>query len=318
MSVVIAAYNAENYIEEAINSCLAQSHQDIEIIIVNDGSTDNTASIINNYAQKHDQIKVLHQENKGVGAARNQGNSMTTSEFIAVLDADDVMLKNRLVEQFDFLKSNNNIDAVSCWANYINERSKKIGDCITPTDLHVLTDYERYIKEDRPFMGIIHSGMMYRKSSVLRVGGYRDMRPGQDTDLWNRMAENGLKILVMPKILIQYRIYQGAGNTSAGIKTLYTSQWIQELIYQRKHGIQEISFEKYMEEIEKKPILEKWAFKRKIYAKYYFKHAGLRLGRKKYLAFIGSILMAGILDFGMVFSRLKKQLFYKHKGDANL
>lgn len=314
MSVVIAVYNADKYIDEAIRSCLSQTHQDIEIIIVNDGSTDNTASIINEYAQKYHHIKVFHQENKGVGAARNQGNSMASSEFIAVLDADDIMLKDRLEEQFLFLKQNLEVDAVSCWANYINERGKKIGDCISPTDLHVIADYDRYIKDDRPFMGIIHSGMMYRKSAVLSVGGYRNMRPGQDTDLWNRMAEHGLKILVMQKILIQYRIYQGEGNTSAGIKTLYTSQWLQELIYQRKHGIQEVSFERYMEDIERKPAIQKWDIKRKIYAKYYFKHAALRLGRKKYLAFIGSILMAGMLDFNMVFSRLKKQLFFNRKG----
>jgi glycosyltransferase involved in cell wall biosynthesis len=316
ISIVIAAYNADKYIEASIESCLKQTHHEIEIIIVNDGSTDNTALIIDKYAQTTPLIKVIHQENKGVGFARNVGNHFATSELIAVLDADDLMTPTRLEEQYAFMKANEDIDGISCWASYINDQGKQIGYCISPTDLKTREDYQHYIAIDKPFIGLIHSGMLYRKSAVLGVGGYRNIRPGQDSDLWNRMAENGSKLLVLPKVLLKYRIYQSKENTSAGIKTLYASNWLQESMRRRKHGITEITFEQYMADIHNKPLFERINVERKIYAKYYFKHAALRLGHKSYFGFIASFFMAALLDFSMVLKRVKKQLNFKKEGQA--
>nr|WP_288964679.1 glycosyltransferase [uncultured Mogibacterium sp.] len=89
VSVIIPIYNSEEYIEQGIQSVLNQSNIEVELILVNDGSTDGSAGIIDEYAKKYDSVKAIHQENAGVGAARNRGIREATGEYIAYLDSDD-------------------------------------------------------------------------------------------------------------------------------------------------------------------------------------------------------------------------------------
>ena len=89
ISVILSAYNEEKFIEKAIESVVNQTLKDIEIIIINDGSTDNTLSIINGYANDDSRIKVIDQENIGLGASRNKGMKIATGEYVTFLDGDD-------------------------------------------------------------------------------------------------------------------------------------------------------------------------------------------------------------------------------------
>ena len=91
-SIIIPAYNAQSYIERAIESALRQTYDDIEIIIINDGSTDKTGEIIEEYSQKHTNIKVISTDNGGVSRARNIGIDNSSGEYIVFLDADDELL----------------------------------------------------------------------------------------------------------------------------------------------------------------------------------------------------------------------------------
>ena len=89
ISVILSAYNEEKFIEKAIESVVGQTLKDIEIIIINDGSTDNTLNIINSYAEDDSRIKVIDQENIGLGASRNKGMKIANGEYITFLDGDD-------------------------------------------------------------------------------------------------------------------------------------------------------------------------------------------------------------------------------------
>ena len=89
ISIIIPAYNAESFIEACLQSLLAQTHENIELIVVNDGSTDKTGEIAEEWSQKDARIRVLHQENQGVSAARNAGLEMAKGDYIGILDADD-------------------------------------------------------------------------------------------------------------------------------------------------------------------------------------------------------------------------------------
>ena len=89
ISVILSAYNEEKFIEKAIGSVINQTLEDIEIIIINDGSTDNTLNIINGYAKEDSRIKVINQENIGLGASRNKGMKIASGEYVTFLDADD-------------------------------------------------------------------------------------------------------------------------------------------------------------------------------------------------------------------------------------
>lgn len=96
ISVIVAAYNAQEYLEECLGSILQQGISDYEIIVINDGSTDRTAEILDHYAAKYDQITVIHKENGGPSSARNRGLDIAKGEYVAFLDADDKMANNAL------------------------------------------------------------------------------------------------------------------------------------------------------------------------------------------------------------------------------
>ena len=94
ISVIIPAYNAEKYISECLDSVLRQSYKNIEIIVVDDGSADNTYTVVKGYSERHSNIVLVHQENGGVCSARNKGLDMASGDFIMFLDADDYLVQN--------------------------------------------------------------------------------------------------------------------------------------------------------------------------------------------------------------------------------
>ena len=104
ISVVIPAYNAVAYLDEAINSIINQSFTDLEIICVDDGSTDNTLDVLQSYASKDDRIQVYHQENQGHDGAIDTGISKAKGKYIYLMDADDILDLNALEELYDIME----------------------------------------------------------------------------------------------------------------------------------------------------------------------------------------------------------------------
>lgn len=112
VSIIVPVYNAGKYIAETLDSVLAQTYSNWELIIVNDGSTDNTLQLIENYSGKDKRISFITKPNTGVSDTRNTGITKAKGEFIAFLDADDVWLLNNLEKKIDYLKNHHDIDFV--------------------------------------------------------------------------------------------------------------------------------------------------------------------------------------------------------------
>lgn len=119
VSICMPAYNAEAYIAQAINSLLAQSYENIEIIIINDGSTDGTTGILNSYQQPN--IKIFHQANKGQCAAANLAFHHSTGEYIKFMDADDLISADFIKNQVHVLNNNRNQVASASWGRFYND-----------------------------------------------------------------------------------------------------------------------------------------------------------------------------------------------------
>ena len=113
LSVIIPVYQAEQVLEKCIDSVLAQSFQDLEIILVDDGSTDRSGVICDNYAKQDSRIKVIHKKNAGVSAARNSGLSLASGEYIAFVDSDDYLEPNMYQSMMDKMLKYN-CDVVMC------------------------------------------------------------------------------------------------------------------------------------------------------------------------------------------------------------
>lgn len=127
VTVIIPAYNAEQYISETLDSILNQTYKNLEILCINDGSTDNTENIIKNYMQRDKRIKLHSQENKGLPASRNVGMNLATGDMITFIDADDTCSPNTIESSINLLKENN-FDIVINYLDYrITVKNKPIG-----------------------------------------------------------------------------------------------------------------------------------------------------------------------------------------------
>ena len=129
ISVIVPAYNAEKYIIECLNSIENQTYQNVEIIVVDDGSTDNTYTVVEEYAKNRNNIILFHQENGGVCAARNKGIEISSGEYITFLDADDYFLTDTLQVLFDTITSRN-ADIVG--GTVVNEDTSGSPDDVEP------------------------------------------------------------------------------------------------------------------------------------------------------------------------------------------
>lgn len=193
VSVIIPYYNDGLYIDEAVDSILKQTHQHIEIIIVNDGSTDEfSIHQINNYTKP--KTTVIHQENKGGAAARNTGFQNANADFVLTLDGDDMFESTFIEKAIKILSENQNVAAVSAWAKGFGER----------TFLWKLTGgtVENFVSNNQCV-----ACALIRKTVWQEVKGYNEKLRNQyeDWDFWLRITQLGYIVHVINEPLFLYR-----------------------------------------------------------------------------------------------------------------
>lgn len=198
----MSVYNGEKYFHEAINSILNQTFTDFEFIIINDGSTDESAAIISSYNDTR--IRLIQQENKGLAPALNVGLKATRGKYIARMDADDISLPERFEKQFNFLESHPECVAVGSNAKIIDMGGEYL---YTSCNLIAWENILHYLP-NTPFF---HSSTMFRKDIAIECGGYFEeiKHHFEDMILWNRMAQLG-ELRNIERPLIKYRLVPSA------------------------------------------------------------------------------------------------------------
>ena len=202
VSVVMSAYNAERYLREAMDSMLAQTFRDFELILIDDGSKDATTKIANEYAAKDNRIRVISRPNKGLTVSLNEGLGLARAPLIARMDADDVALPQRFERQVAFLDDHPDVVVVGSHVELVDPYGVHIGNVEYPAD-HAAID-KRLIEKGEG--GVLpHPATMLRADAVRQVGGYREQfNNSEDLDLWLRLAEIG-RVANVPEILLKYR-----------------------------------------------------------------------------------------------------------------
>ena len=193
ISVVIPAYNAAKYIKESIESVLQQDYSNLEIILVDDGSTDETAKIVQQY-----DVQYIYQENKGVSAARNTGLQAANGIFIASIDADDLWLPNKLSIQFKVFQEQPALDMVFCQIKqFICPVAKQDGMSL-------------YIPEGNKILpGYTPVTMLIKKQAFQKVGKFNeDFKFGDFLEWYGRVKESNLKETVINEVLALRRIHK--------------------------------------------------------------------------------------------------------------
>ncbi len=185
ITVLMPAYNAEKYIDEAIRSVLVQTFTDFELLIVNDGSTDNTKQMIESYDDPR--IRLINQTNRGIASALNIGLLNAKADLIARFDADDICMPERLQVQYEFLKDNPDHIIVGSDADYMDMNGEYVFTCGLPA-------YSNEEIQDLAFhkCPFIHSAVLFRKAFVLQAGGYNENAYAfQDHLLWAMVIKQG-------------------------------------------------------------------------------------------------------------------------------
>jgi len=199
----MAVYNGAAYLREAIDSILAQTFDDFEFIIVDDGSIDGTPEVLRSFTDSR--IHIFRQDNQGPAAAANRGILEATSCYIARLDADDVANPDRLEKQVQFLENHPDFVLVGGFLEFITSDGRPIYVQTVPTSA---SDVRRLLEAGgNPFL---HSAVMYRRGAALACGIYNaTLRTGVDPDFLKRLARQGQATnLQFP--VGKYRITPGA------------------------------------------------------------------------------------------------------------
>jgi glycosyltransferase involved in cell wall biosynthesis len=201
VSVIIPTYNCERYIAKAVESVLQQQDCSYEIIIIDDGSTDNTKEIL---APLSNFVRYIRQENRGVAVARNHGIAEAKGDFIAFLDADDYFLPGKLAAQAAIFAKRPNLGIVHSGWERVDNQGKKLVE-IRPWENVPQLDLENWLR----WKPVLPSAMMFRREWLEYVGGF-DSRfpPAEDTDLVLRLALKGCQSTWLRQITVCYRQHE--------------------------------------------------------------------------------------------------------------
>ncbi len=202
VSVVMAVYNGETYLREAIESILKQSEKNFEFIIVDDGSKDGTATIIEEFKGNDMRIIALTvKHNMGLVYCLNKGISIAKGEYVARMDADDISLPHRFERQLSFMKETG-ISICGAWAEAINASGDKLYTMTYPPKAE---EIKLFSIKHNPF---IHSTVMIRRDVLNDVGGYSKMfKHVEDYELWTRILYKYVGGNIS-EVLLKYRIHE--------------------------------------------------------------------------------------------------------------
>jgi len=199
ITVLMPAYNAGKYIREAIESVLQQTHKNLELLIVNDGSTDDTVSVVLSFNDPR--IALVNKEHEGIAQALNTGLRLADGHYVARFDADDICMPDRLEKQFNFLQDHPDYVLTGSDAEYILENGEYLFSfkCIA----HSNEEIQRNMYVYCPF---IHSSVMYNKHEVIKAGGYNvHAHNFEDYLLWTALAKTGkMQNLREPLIKVRF------------------------------------------------------------------------------------------------------------------
>jgi|26BtaG_2_1085354.scaffolds.fasta_scaffold10070_2 glycosyltransferase involved in cell wall biosynthesis len=208
-SVIIPLYNKEKFIQETIESVLSQDFKDFEIIVINDGSTDDSVSKLKNISDSR--LKIVHQVNQGVGAARNNGMSHANFEWIAFLDGDDIWASNHLSELKQIISTFPSSGMIATnYKLFYSDTDIKIEDKKLKTNIRSIDYFLEPI--------VWTSATAIKKDVFKNLGGFTDHKNGEDLEYWVRTALN-YPTAVSDKITAYYRKNTG-GITDSFSETL--------------------------------------------------------------------------------------------------
>jgi glycosyltransferase involved in cell wall biosynthesis len=193
ISVIIPVYNGERYLAEAIESVLAQGYTLLEVILIDDGSADQSAAV----ARQYKEVQYFYQPNSGLSAALNHGISQATGRFFAFLDADDLWVENKISLQMAAFDKDHDLEAV--FGQHIRFYTRESGASDMGT---------KKVFDDKILPALFKGAMLIKRESFFRVGLFDTaLTLGDFVDWYKRASEVHLKTLILPDVVLKRRIH---------------------------------------------------------------------------------------------------------------
>lgn len=236
LAVVMAVKNGAECVAKAVESVLSQSLQDFEFVVIDDGSTDDTAAILDRYAATDRRMRVIHQPNQGLGPSLNTAIRSTTAPFIARQDADDESLPGRFEAQVRFMQANPAVVVCGTWAEFVHE---PWGYPFAFTPPSAAADVRAWLERgDRP---IVHGSVVMRRSALEREGNlYRFRGCSQDIDLWLRLLAFG-DFALMPALLYRYTVSASSASARQSFRQAAAGKLAEKLHAERNANGKELT-----------------------------------------------------------------------------
>lgn len=315
VSILMPAYNAERFVAEAVASVLAQTHRDFELLAIDDGSADGTPGILADLAAADDRIRVIAHANMGMGRALNNAMTLARHDWIARMDADDVMMPNRLERQLAFVAERPSVVVASSLVQYIDERGASLGRSRCE-----YTDPGRigYSLARNRTIGFHHPAVLMRRDVIRAVGGYRhQFWPADDIDLWNRVVDHyaasiragaAPPVLVQAEYLMRYRIHGASVSVGSSRLAGQRYEWMAASMCSRRAGRAEPTWEQFLDDQRRLPLLRRFNRGRRDRARTLYKSAVFHFAKKHYLRCAPHLAAAALLEPSYVLPRLLPQL----------
>jgi len=256
VSIIIPVFNAEKFLEECLISAINQTYSDIEIIAVNDGSTDNSSEVLKKFSNK---VKIFSKENGGKSSALNVGIKYTKGEWIKVLDADDVLYPTAIEELMHVANKIENKKQTILYGNYEHiDSNGRIIDTVVEEDYNSLSNFDFNVRLLDHQIGNEDTTLIH-KSTINEYGFYKEKIPFEDYEVRLRYCLlNGCRLHLIKKIISKYRIHFDQIRKQRIKKYLKESEKIKKSILSKLPEEEQQKYKQALKQYRKnKPLEEK-------------------------------------------------------------
>ena len=302
-SVILPVYNQQKFLAATIKSILSQSFQNFELLILDDGSTDSSADIIKKFAEKDHRIKASFGVNAGRSNATNKLVGTAKGEWCVFVDADDIMLPDRIEKQLAFNNAHPEIAASSSHCTYIDEHGNMFG-IQRYNGLSTIEEFKKTISQQE-FITCSYTGLMVRRDIFIKLGGLtKKFELCDDFEFFNRLVERGYILLIISEVLMKYRIHASAFTVTQPLLLREKIGYVKHCTRLRRAGNPEIDFDSFLEIQRQRPLWIRMGERRFYYATIFFRSAGHAMLSKRYFSFAWQIVASCLLSPVYVFKKI--------------
>lgn len=301
VSIIVCSYNAAKTLPTTLDSLLAQTHDALEILVVNDASSDDTSEIVRGYQERDPRVRmVTHEENRGLAHGRKTGVAEASHELLTFIDADDIAMPEMIERLVEALLADDKRLGVSAYRVYFDDTRDLGVQKVGPTTRE---DYMRLY--DGQKLVFLSYPNLVRKIDLLAVGGYRvDVMPNdegiryedfcEDLDMWCRMSDlsaDGRYFITLKEPLSRYRKPAGSMSTKNVRIMQDKMRWIKDCLRCRRAGTPERSFADFLAS---RTAWQRFSDRRADAAAGYFKKAGFAYASRNYLSLVWYLMLTGL------------------------